>query len=113
MPKSAAPFLYEPLIVCNRKRSFFLDGKKLSRKNGKRRRRYAAAIRLGQNRAGVPALFYILREFLGGVLTVSDGFYQFTYFLQNTGQNKSLGTLQFKILSTIICIMHSEREEEA
>ena len=102
-----------PLFVCNRKRSFFLDGNKRSRKNGKRRRRYAAAIRLGQNRAGVPALFYILREFLGGVLTVSDGFYQFTYFLQNTGQNKSLGTLQFKILSTIICIMHSEREEEA
>ena len=113
MPKSAAPFLYEPLIVCHRKRPFFLDGKKLSRKNGKRCRRYAAAIRLRQNRAGAPALFYILREFLGGVLTVSGGFYQFTYFLQNTGQNKSLGTLQFKILSTIICIMHSEREEEA
>lgn len=80
------PFYMSRLLFVTEKRPFFLNGKKLSWKNGKRRRRYAAAIRLGQNRAGVPALFYILREFLGGVLTVSDGFYQFTYFLQNTGQ---------------------------
>ena len=59
----SAPFLYEPLIVRNRKRPFFLDGKKAFAEEWEEVPPLCGGYTLGQNRAGAPALFTFFGSF--------------------------------------------------